>query len=431
MSDLKQLLKIVSEYEYPEPDTKKFNQAGFSPKLLLFPNTIEEISEAVKFCNISKIPLVPSGNSTKLFIGNPVSNGEVVISLRNMNKILEHEAADLVSTVECGLLLKKFQRLLGLKGQFLPIENPFADNATIGGIISANISGSLSSRYGTCRELLLGVRAVRADGKIIKGGAKVVKNVAGYDIPKLFVGAYGTLSVLVEATFRLYPREEYSETAVLVIKEYKDMQALFNKISRTDIVPSSFEILDKNLSARLLPKTSNSFCFLYRIESFEIAVKKQMKELELIAEGDVGEFFRISGRLEKTLWKNVNEFPFDHQSELTGRVSLPISSSFKLLEIIEEINKSMDVKIESLIRPERGLILFSIKGTANDTVNAANLVRTKAKSLKGTSSFTTVADELRDKVEIFGDFGSSYKVMKNLKEHFDPNNILNPGKVFN
>ncbi len=430
MSDLKQLSKIVSEFEFLQPGDERFNDAGFSPKLLLFPANVEELSESIKFCNKSKIPLVPIGNGTKLFIGNPVSDVKVVVSLRVMNKVLQYETADLVSTVQCGILFKKFQRSLNKKGQMLPINSPFEDNSTMGGIISTNLSGPLATRYGSCRELLLGIKAVRADGEIINCGAKVVKNVAGYDIPKLMVGALGTLIVLAEATFRLYPRQEFSKTAIMVLNENQDINDLFNKICDIDVIPSSFEILDKNLTARFLPKVKNSICVLYRIESLEDAVVKQMKDLHKIVGKKVNEFFEIDEKSEKNLWKKVSSFPFNTKSKLTCRVNLPIANSFKLLEILKEINKSMKVKIEFLLRPQRGTTLFSIDGEPGDIVYGVNLIRSQVKALKGAVALTSVADELKGQVDVFGDFGSSKLIMKNLKNHFDPNNILSPGRIF-
>lgn len=430
MSDFNQLSKIIPDFEYPEQGDLRFNSNGLSPKILLYPKTVEEISEALKFCNKTKTPVIPSGNSTKLFLGNSVSNVEVVISLKNMDKVLEHETADLVSTVECGLPLKKFQRSLNRKGQMLPVNCPFEDSASVGGIISTNLTGSFSTRYGGCRELLLGIKAVRADGEIIKSGAKVVKNVAGYDIPKLMVGAFGTLSILTEATFRLYPKPEFSETAILVLSESQSIKELFERISGIDVIPSSFDILDKNLSARFLPKIKDSYCVIYRIESFEDAVIKQMKDLESVTSKKVNDFFRIKDRSEKNLWKKINEFPFDNRCELTCRANLPIDSTFKLVEILQEINKSMKVKIEFILRPQRGITIFSINGSSADIVYAANLIRSQVKALKGAVVFTSVSDELKEKIDVFGDFGSSHAIMKNLKKHFDQNNILSPGRIF-
>lgn len=430
MSDLSQLSKIVDDHEYLEGEDSRFNGIANPLILLLFPENTEQISEALKFCNKSKIPVVPMGSGTKLFFGNNISDVKVIISLKNMNRLLSHEVSDLVATVECGMPIKKFQSSLKRKGQILPVNSQFEDNATVGGTISTNLSGPLSTRYGSCRELLLGIRGVRADGEIINCGAKVVKNVAGYDIPKLTLGALGTLCVLTEATLRLYPKQESSKTAVMVLKDNKDIAQLFKTISEIDIIPSSFEIIDKNIVSRFLPKIKNSSCILFRVESLGDAVEKQIKTLHKKVGRNVSEFFEIEGRAEINLWRKISEFPFNVESELTCRTSLPVEGAFKIIEVLEEITKSMKVKVEFLLRPQRGIVLFSMNGSAEDVVHAASLVRSEAKALKGAVVFTSVSDELHGKIDIFDNFGNSSAIMKNLKKHFDPNNILSPGRLF-
>lgn len=430
MSDLNKLSKIVDESVFVDPGNDISNVQEAKARLYLYPNTIEEISEALRFCNKNRIPLIPSGNGTKLYMTSGPANAEVVLSTRNMNRLIDHETADLVSTAECGLTLKKYQLSLRKKRQFLPVESPFAESATLGGVISSNIPGPSSTRYGTCRELLLGIKAVRADGEIIKGGAKVVKNVAGYDVPKLMVGAFGTLGIIVEATFRLYPIQEYSETAVMVVNGYPDLELLFDIISATDATPASFEILDKKLTGRLFPKMDNCMAVLYKLESFEKAVLQQMQQLQSKIGGNVHDFFRLSGRSEKNLWKKLAEFPFDQKYKVTCKASLPVRNSFRLFKVLEEIHESMQVEIESVLRPERGTVIFSLNGNSDDTVYAANLLRSQAQALYGSLVFTSLSDDTKGKLDTSVYYGTELKVMKVLKNYFDPNDILNPRGLF-
>jgi glycolate oxidase FAD binding subunit len=167
----------------------------------------------MKAASRARASVVPRGSGTKTGIGNKPLGADIVLSTRKLNRVIAHESSDLVATTECGITLTELQSHLGRKNQFLPVDPPHVQGgATVGGIIAANDSGPLRLRYGTSRELLIGMKVVRADGSIFKGGSKVVKNVAGYDMPKLFVGSLGTLGIIAEATFRLYPVPESSGT---------------------------------------------------------------------------------------------------------------------------------------------------------------------------------------------------------------------------
>ena len=136
----------------------------------------------------------------------PAGRTGLVIGLRRLGRLLDHEPGDLTATVEAGMTVRAFQTALGSRGQWLSLDPADAERATVGGVLATNACGPRRHLYGTARDVLIGVTVVTADGSIVKGGGKVVKNVAGYDLPKLFIGSYGTLGVIVEATVKLRPR---------------------------------------------------------------------------------------------------------------------------------------------------------------------------------------------------------------------------------
>src|SRR3989304_1046329 len=141
-------------------------------------------------------------------LGSPPAHPGLVLGLRRLSGLLEHEPGDLTATVEAGMTLGTFQAELSRRGQWLSLDPPQAARATLGGILASNASGPRRHLYGTARDLLIGITMVLADGAIVRGGGKVVKNVAGYDLPKLAVGSFGTLGVIVEATVKLRPRPD-------------------------------------------------------------------------------------------------------------------------------------------------------------------------------------------------------------------------------
>ena len=252
MSQLKELCRMVSDFRVPASGDTDLGvpQFGFSSEVILYPETVEEISRVLGFASRRGIRVFPFGGGTKLFLGNPVSAVGAALSLRRLDRVLFHGPSDMVSTVQCGMEVSKFQNAVGGENQLFPVDPPgLCSGATVGGLVSTNLCGPMSTRYGTCRELILGVRAVRADGEIINLGGKVVKNVAGYDIPKLMAGSLGTLCVLAEATFRLYPRQPFSSTVVVGFDSHASCSRAAGAIFAADVVPTCFEVLDERLSS--------------------------------------------------------------------------------------------------------------------------------------------------------------------------------------
>jgi glycolate oxidase FAD binding subunit len=159
------------------------------------------------------MPVVPWGGGTRMSVGAPPARLGVVLVLKRLNRILEHEPGDLTATAEAGITLGALQAELGKRGQWLSLDPAQADRATLGGVLSSNDAGPRRHLYGSCRDLLIGLTVITASGATVKGGGKVVKNVAGYDLPKLFIGAFGTLGVIVEATVKLRPRPDADRRA--------------------------------------------------------------------------------------------------------------------------------------------------------------------------------------------------------------------------
>ncbi|GAA4046246.1 FAD-binding oxidoreductase [Nonomuraea soli] len=178
--------------------------AGVRPRWVVLPESVEEISEVLRVCTERGLAVVPVGGGTKLHWARRPDRCDVLLDLCCMNQVLEHAAGDLVVRVEAGVTMDALAAVLAGKGQELALDTPL-EGATVGGTLATALAGPRSLRYGTARDLLIGVTVVLADGTVARSGGKVVKNVAGYDLGKLLTGSYGTLGVIAEATFRLHP----------------------------------------------------------------------------------------------------------------------------------------------------------------------------------------------------------------------------------
>src|SRR6185295_5876810 len=186
-------------------DDATFDVDGVRPGYVCTPGSVDEVSEAIEAASQIVASVIPWGGGTRMTLGFPPRAGSLVLQTERLNEIVEYEPADLTVTVQAGMRLAALQARLGAEGQMLALDPAAADRATIGGLIAANASGPLRLVYGTARDLVIGTRVVNADGVISKAGGRVVKNVAGYDLNKLYVGSLGTVGVVVELSFKLHP----------------------------------------------------------------------------------------------------------------------------------------------------------------------------------------------------------------------------------
>ena len=185
--------------------------------------------------------MIPTGGGTKLDWGNPPRKADVILSMRRQNRVIEHAWADLTVTVEAGCTIAELQRTLAEHGQRLAVDPLWPERATIGGILSTNDSGSLRLGYGALRDLIIGITLVLADGTIAKSGGKVVKNVAGYDLPKLATGAMGTLGVITRAVFRLHPLPRNTRTLTIAVDDADAMQRVVLAILGAQLAPAAVQ----------------------------------------------------------------------------------------------------------------------------------------------------------------------------------------------
>ena len=271
---------------------------------------------------------------------------------------------------------------------------------------------------------------MRADGEIISLGGKVVKNVAGYDIPKLMTGSLGTLCVLVEATFRLYPRQPFSRTLVLGFDNHVSCSQAAGAILAADVIPTCFEILDESLSSEFPAAPGAKRSILLRFDSFEEAVIEQIKQVREITSGKSASFVEMGNEDSQHLWDSAREFPFSSEAGFSSKMTLPVTASIEVLSDIESSPALSGVAVRCLSRPARGIALISVSGEGEEAVRAARFLGDLADSLGGRIMFSRIRRELRERLKAWGDFGEALFLMKNIKRRFDPGNILPGEKIF-
>ena len=188
---------------------------GLAPAALVKPATAAEVADCLRVCSEMNVTVVPSGRGTWLECGNPLRRADVVLSLERMSGIIDYSPPDLVVTVGAGMALAELNDTIRRDRLWLPLDPPGAGAASVGAVVACNSSGALRCGYGTPRDYVIGLKLAHTDGRQSKSGGRVVKNVAGYDLNKLYVGSYGTLAVITEVTFKLRPLPEQCVTVVL------------------------------------------------------------------------------------------------------------------------------------------------------------------------------------------------------------------------
>jgi glycolate oxidase FAD binding subunit len=214
---------------------------GMMPSAVVEPATIEEAAGVLAACSSGGLTIVPRGGGTKLDWGSRPGRLDVILSTRRMDAVLEHAAGDLVARVQPGCRLADLQERLASAGQMLALDPPAVD-ATVGGIVAAGASGPRRLRYGTPRDLVIGITVVLSDGTVARAGGRVVKNVAGYDLGKLFAGSFGTLGLIAELTLRLHPRPESARAVRVEVDDPDAALAAVQLMTSPGLVPSLVEL---------------------------------------------------------------------------------------------------------------------------------------------------------------------------------------------
>ena len=217
---------------------------GAAPRWVVTPSSADAVSAVLAFAHEEQLAVIPRGSGSALDLGRPPACADVLLDLKRLDAIVEYNPDDLTATVGAGVTAGALAAHVEKRGQFLAIDPPGGAARTLGGIVATNASGPLRARYGTMRDLLLGVRFVQADGTPTWGGARVVKSVTGYDVPKLMVGALGTLGVLTELTIRLHPRPEVERSWLVSVPDPAGAQALVGLLLDSTLQPSRVELLN-------------------------------------------------------------------------------------------------------------------------------------------------------------------------------------------
>ena len=389
---------------------------------IIYPETQAQLSDVVACCAQNNWVILTCGSGSKLHWGglvkvDPTTHYQeiIVVSCDRLNGLIEHAVGDLTVTVEPGIKYAELQATLAKTGQFLAIDPAYPETATLGGIIATADTGSLRQRYRGVRDMLLGISLVRSDGKIAKAGGRVVKNVAGYDLMKLFTGSYGTLGIISQVTLRVYPIQEASGTVVLVGEREHIAKATQTLLSSA-LTPVAVELLSTNLVKEL--DLGKAVGLIVRFQTVIGSVEEQLQKLL-----EVG----------NSLGLNCIRY-CDYEVELWNKLKQKIWHSHRKTEIICKIGVMPNQAVKTLnqVALETGLgLIHAGSGLGELHFNSVNPetileLRQWCESIGGFLTVLAAPLEIKQKLDVWGYNQNGLDIMRRIKQKFDPQNILNP-----
>ncbi|HEX2241678.1 MAG TPA: FAD-binding oxidoreductase, partial [Gammaproteobacteria bacterium] len=255
---------------------------GVYPCVICSPANAEEVSATLRVCSETDAAVTPWGGGTAIKLGNLPERVEVVIDMSKLNRVVEHDHANLTAIVQSGITLAAMKERTGGARQFVPFDVPKSQRSTLGGIASANLDGARRACYGSVRDLVIGMKVALPTGEHIKAGGKVVKNVAGYDMCKLFVGSFGTLGIITELTLRLAPLPE-AEASLVASGSLLELSEFSAEIRDSVLLPSAI-LLWKSGTTSSSEAPQSNWQIVVRAEGFAEHVSRHLRDLRLMAE---------------------------------------------------------------------------------------------------------------------------------------------------
>jgi glycolate oxidase len=449
------LISIVTEKNF---DDSKIERLVYSydatpnfqsmPDAVISPRNTEDVSEILKICNQYGVPIVPRGSGTNLCAGTCPTEGGIVILFKHMNKILEVDEENLTVTVQPGVITLDMIHAIEEKGLFYPPDPSSMKISTIGGNINENSGGLRGLKYGVTRDYVIGLEAVLPNGDIIRTGGKLAKDVAGYDLTRLFVGSEGTLGVITEATLKLIPMPETRKTMLALYQDLSAAARSVSKIIANKIIPTTLEFLDQATLkvvedyAQIGLPTDVQAVLLIEQDGPPEVVERDIQKIAEVCKLENAVSIQIAATEDEAMaLRTARRAALSAVARLAPTTILedatvPRSEIANMVKAINEITEKYQLTI----------CTFGHAGDGNLHPTCATDARNHEEMERVEKAFAEIFEKA---IELGGTITGEHGVgamkapylewklkkegiaaMMGIKQAFDPNNIMNPGKVF-
>jgi glycolate oxidase subunit GlcD len=435
---VRSLADIVGARHISELERSGETPAAF-PTIAVAPASVEELCEVLRFAASVGWKVVPTGAGVCLAAGNPLRRSDLFVKTTRMARIVEHEPADLVATAEAGLTLADFNREAARARQWLPLDPPDDGRSTLGGVAATGLGGPQSLGYGTPRSFVLGMRVALHGGRLIRVGGRVVKNVAGYDLCKLFAGSYGTLGVIVELTFKLRPRPAREATLLARSSDLNGLLDAARALAAGQLLPVAIEILSPRMADDIeLTERRDGFALLTRFAGSEAAVEYQLARASELIGGRLkaADVEMESVEDDGALWSSLSAAALSERHDLVWRVSVPPSALGAMLARLDGGGDHVGEMTWHAGAGDGRLRVFGATtrhdaGAREESVHAVAFLRRMREAASGAGGALVIeraALGLKRELDAWGLNDSAAFLMRRVKEELDPADSFSPGR---
>jgi len=403
-----------------EPSLQHYALGDLTPKRVIRPTTPEEVAAALTAADESSHKVVPWGAGTKQSWGNPPRAYDLALDVTALDQLVEYEPADLVVTAQAGMPLATLQQHLHKSGQFLPLDPPYLDRATLGGTLATNASGPSRFLYGTARDFVLGLRVATPQGHLVKSGGRVVKNVVGYDLNKLHVGGLGTAGVIVECTFKVQPLPAAESTVRAMFGDATAALAVASRVVRSNLFTRAVELVRHF--------AGTEWGLLVWCAGAAGTVQRQARDVtSWAAEAGATDVSRRDGEAHSRIWQR--DLPTLHRVDAgPGLAALKLTClPSQLPVLLARVPTGAGV----LAHAGNGVVYVAISAPSVEEIRRLSAA---AHELGGSAVLEEASPTIKsqldswDPAKLAATSRTDYDLMHSIKHEFDPNSTLNPAR---
>ncbi len=405
-----------------DSDLSRHAVDGLVPKAAVFPASEEELSALLKEANEERWAVAPKGSGNGDRLGNLPERLDVVVGTGMLPHLIDHNPGDLTVSAGAGTKFGLLQERLAEAGQWLPLDPPLAGRRTVGGILAANLAGPLSLSHGAARDFVLGVRVASAGGVVTKSGGNVVKNVTGFDLPKLHIGALGTLGIILQATFKVIPLPKEDMTLAAEFDDSDKAVDVCRQIADSQYTGEAIELISGSEGRNRVYAR-----FLGSVSSVEVRLEKGKSLLEQAGAENVDTLAQDEARAR---WNAVADFGWNGSAEEEAALRLGClpSKTNSVIGAVSEYCAQNGYSWEMAAGPARGVVRCKIQAPPDRMSAAVSDLRSIAASEDGYALVEQAPLGAKAELDVWGDPGPALHLMRRLKDRMDPNRILNPGR---
>jgi len=409
------------------------------PAVVVRPETAEQAADVLAWAGRERLAVVPWGQGTQMHLGAPPQRYDIALVLSGLSRVLEYDAANLTFIAEAGTPLRDVYRLTVPERQFLPLGYP-GTHASLGGLLVTNTSGFKRARYGGMRDLVLGVRVALPDGALVKFGGRVVKNVAGYDMNKLYVGSYGAFGVVLAISYRLAALPEDDRFMIATFPSLGQATEAAAAVQASFLNPAAVMLLDHRAAqAMALPLTvpSGHMVLLCNFDGLHEAVERELRESEHACQrSGMTETAQLSGEAMLGVWQQLEQWQTapagDERAPLRLRIGvLPsrITAAADTLSATHTFGLQGSCWYADYVH---GQVFANLDIDAQESVERVASwlaeVRQQARDWHGYCQVTAAPAMLRQQLDLWGETPGTAALHRRYKDQFDPHAVLNPGR---